>query len=110
MSERSRLRSELDDHEKEALQHFLESIREMPPEMQPQVVEERMSRGMDGGIIVFLTVQGAEPNLSLALLAERKAEQSYKQTGCRFQLAQRAVGDPTALFYVWSGGAWKPVP
>ncbi len=110
MSERSRLRSELDDHEKEALQRFLEALRELPPEMQAQVIEERVSRGMDGGIIVSLTVEGAEPNLSLALSAERKAEQLYKQTGCRFQLAQRAVGDPTDLFYVWSGGTWKPVP
>jgi hypothetical protein len=100
----------LDDHEKEALRHFLEAIRELPPELQPQEIEERVSRGMDGAIIVSLTVQGAEPNLSLALLIAQKAEQLYKQTGCRFQLAQRAVGDPTALFYIWSGGTWKPVP
>jgi hypothetical protein len=93
------------------LQHFIASLQSLPAELRPQTIEEeRVSRGMDGGIIVPVTVLGAEPNLSLALLMAQKAEQLYRQTSYRLHLAQRAVGDPTGLAYVWGQGTWRPLP
>lgn len=37
---------------------------------------------------------------------EDKAEQLYKQSGCRFDFVQLLEGDPEGRSYIWAEGAW----
>lgn len=97
----------LDEHERRALTEFLRMLEEESCEP-PLVAEEgRVFRGPDGQIIVPVTLQTAEPSVSLALMMEHKADHLYKQTGCRFVLAQRPAKDPTQRLYVWTGSVWQ---
>ena len=96
-----------DDHERRALRTFLHLLEDECFEPKPVVEEDRVFRGPDGQIIVPVTVQTAEPSVSLALLMEHKADHLYKQTGCRFVLAQRPAKDPTHRLYVWTGSVWQ---
>ena len=97
----------LDEHERRALTEFLRMLEEESFES-PLVAEEgRVFRGPDGQIIVPATVRAQELSVSAALLMEHKADHLYKQTGCRFVLAQRPAKDPAQRLYIWTGSVWQ---
>lgn len=100
----------LDEHERLALGRFLRLLAEEPFEPRPKVEEDRILRGPDGQIIIPVALNADGPSLSLAMLMAEKAEHLYKQTGCRFVLAQRPEKDPQKRMYLWSEGAWQSVP
>ncbi len=100
----------LDRLENEALHHLLRLIDEASSPPRPRADVTRLSRGMDGHVIVPFAVDADEPSLPLALLAARKAEQVHKQTGCRFIVAQQPSRDPEQRTYVWGEGRWETVP
>jgi hypothetical protein len=97
----------LDEHERSALSQFLRLLAEEQFDPRPQVEEGHIVRGPEGQIIVPVTLNAAEPSLSLGLLMAQKAEHLYKQTGCRLVLTQRPQKDPTGRSYVWAAGSWR---
>ena len=99
----------LDEHERRALMEFLRMLEEESFEPPLVAEEDRVFRGPDGQIIVPATVRAQELSVSAALLMGHKADHLYKQTGCRFVLAQRPAKDPTQRLYVWTGEGWKSV-
>ncbi len=110
MSHNHRLRAELDQHELAALQRFMVAIHEEPHPSNPKIDMSQVFRGLEGQIFVPVTVSGETPDAHLAMLMAHKAEQLYKQSGCRFVLTQRLEGDPQQHSYVWAENAWRTVP
>jgi hypothetical protein len=110
MDHNHRLRAELDAHELVSLQRFMVALHEAPHPSNPRVDMTRVFRGPEGQIFVPVTVSGTTPDPHLAMLMDHKAEQLYKQSGCRFVLLQRLEGDPQQHHYVWAEGSWQTVP
>ena len=110
MNQNHRLRAELDQHELAALQRFIVAVHEEPYPSNPRVEVGQVFRGLEGQIFVPVTVAGAEPDMHLAMLLGHKAEQLYKQSGCRFVLVQQLETDPERRSYVWGEGDWQTVP
>jgi adenylylsulfate kinase len=97
----------LDAREEQALGRFLAILQDERFEPEPRVERARVTRGPEGQIIVPVLVSAEAPSLSMALLMGQKAEHLYKQTTCRFVLAQRPEKDPQGLTYVWDGKDWR---
>jgi hypothetical protein len=110
MNHTRRLQAELDSHERASLQRFIAVIREASLPADPEIDMSHIFRGLEGQIFVPVTVSGKNPDAHLAMLMEHKAEQLYKQSGCRFVLVQRLESDPERQSYVWAEGTWRPVP
>jgi hypothetical protein len=110
MNHHNRLRAELDAHELASLQRFMVALHEEVRESNPRVEMTRIFRGTDGQIFVPVAVSGTTPDAHLAMLMEHKAEQLYKQSGCRFVLLQQLEADPQLHHYFWSEGSWQTVP
>jgi hypothetical protein len=100
----------LDQLENDALHHLMRLLQEA--DVSPPVTADasRLSRAKDGRIIVPVEMEAVEPSVPLALLATHKAEQVYKQTGCRFVIAQRPLQDPEHRTYVWGEDQWGTMP
>ena len=110
MDHNHRLRAELDAHELAALQRFMVAIHEELHLSNPKVDVTRVFRGLEGQIFVPVTVSGTSPDVHLAMMMEHKAEQLYKQSGCRFVLEQQLETDSEGRSYVWADGDWQTVP
>ena len=110
MNHNNRLRAELDAHELASLQRFVVALHEEAHPSKPRVDMTRVFRGTEGQIFVPVTVSGPSPDAHLAMLMEHKAEQLYKQSGCRFILLQRLEADPQRHHYIWAEGSWQTVP
>ena len=100
----------LDDHELLALDQFIHLLEQERFESQPKPDRMCVSRGPEGQLIVPVTLPADKPDHHLAMLMARKADQLYKQTGCRFILAQKPDQDPKHGSYVWADGAWRSLP
>jgi hypothetical protein len=110
MNHNNRLRAELDAHELASLQRFVVALHEEAHPSNPRVDMTRVFRGTEGQIFVPVTVSGPSPDAHLAMLMEHKAEQLYKQSGCRFILLQRLEADSQRHHYIWAEGSWQTVP
>jgi hypothetical protein len=110
MNQTHRLPAELDAHELASLQRFIAAIREESQPGNPTIDVCHIFRGLEGQIYVPVTVSGKNPHVHVAMLMEHKAEQLYKQSGCRFVVAHRLQDDPQRQSYVWAEGAWRTVP
>ena len=110
MNHTHRLQAELDDRELTSLQRFMAAVREESLPANPEIDLSHIFRGAEGQIFVPVTVCGKNPDAHLAMLMEHKAEQLYKQSGCRFVLVQRLEGDPERHSYVWAEGVWRKIP
>ena len=97
----------LDQQERRALVQFLSFVEEAGLAVKTVAEAEHVFRGSDGRIVVPVDVDAADPSLSLALFVEHKGSHLYKQTGCRFLLAQRPMKDPKQSLYHWSGTDWQ---
>lgn len=104
------LRADLDTHELAALQRFMAAVHEEPHLSNPKIDGSRVFRGLEGQVFVPVTVSGLTPDAHLAMLMGHKAEQIYKQSGCRFVLMQQLESDPERRKYVWADNAWQTVP
>ncbi len=102
--------TKLDDSERLALRHFAQLFKEARTDGRQELDLRRLSRSAEGHILVPVTLPGRDPDFSLAMLMEHKAEQVYKQTGCRFLLVQRPTKHPSRHALVWTDGAWRVVP
>jgi hypothetical protein len=100
----------LDDLEAVALNEFVRIVEALPVFPQPVVAADKIHRLPEGTIVVPVAIQGAKPSLSLALLVGHKAEHLYKQTTCRFILAQCPEKDPQHRVYLWTGEGWQTPP
>lgn len=100
----------LDRLENDALHHLLRVIGEAASQPRAVAHVERLSRDKDGRIVVPFELEAAEPSIPLALLAAHKAELVYRQTGCRFVVAQRPLQDPEHHTYVWGEDRWEKMP
>lgn len=98
----------LDARERWALDQFLTLLQEARFQPEPEAEPNRITRGAEGQIIVPVQVKAEAPSLDLALLMGQKAQHLYKQTACRFVLAQRPEKDPKGLAYLWDGKDWRP--
>lgn len=110
MDHNHRLRAELDSQELAALQRFILAVHAERHASNPKADVSRVFRGVAGQICVPVTVTGTHPDIHLAMLMEHKAEQLYKQSGCRFVLVQQLETDPERRNYVWGAGEWQSVP
>ena len=110
MDHTHRSKAELDAHELASLQRFMVAIHEESQPADPRLDVNQVFRGLEGQIFVPVTVSGEQPDTHLAMLMEHKAEQLYKQSGCRFVLVQRLESDPRRHSYVWVEGGWRTVP
>ena len=99
----------LDEHERRALGTFLHVLEEERFEPKPQVQEAHILRGPEGQIIVPVVLDADELSMSMALLMAHKAEHLYRQTGCRFVLAQRLKKGEGEQYSIWADGGWKPL-
>lgn len=99
----------LDEHERRALGAFLHVLEEERFEPRPQVQEAHILRSPEGQIIVPVVLDADELSVSLALLMAHKAEHLYRQTGCRFVLAQRLKKAEGEQYSIWADGGWKPL-
>ena len=109
-SRNNRVRAELDEHELAALQRFVAALDEEPHLSKPRVQMDRIFRGLAGQLFVPVAISGGSPDAHLALMMEHKAEQLYKQSGCRFVLVQHLEADPERQSYVWGDEGWQTVP
>lgn len=100
----------LDEHERQALDQFVSSLEHERFESRPAVDRPHLSRGTEGQIVVPVAVPSDKPDLHMAMLMARKADQLYKQTGCRFVLAQKPAQDPKHGAYIWADGGWRSLP
>ena len=107
MSVKTGGKAALDAREEQALGRFLAMLQDERFGLEPKPDRSRITRGPDGQIIVPVLVGAAAPSLSMSLLMGQKAEHLYKQTACRFVLAQRPEKDPKGLTYVWDGKDWR---
>jgi hypothetical protein len=110
MEYNNRLRAELDQHELAVLQRYVVALQQDHHSSNPHVEMDRIFRGSEGQLFVPVMVSGEKPDMHLAMLMEHKAEQLYKQSGCRFVLLQRLESDPEQHSYVWAEGTWKTAP
>ncbi|MEW6246361.1 MAG: hypothetical protein AB1555_06585 [Nitrospirota bacterium] len=101
---------DLDGIERAALDRLAQLIKEEKNGTAPIIDEPRVFRRLNGEIVVPVIVQAAHPDMSLALLMAHKAEQLYRQTGCRFVPAQRPAQDPEKATYIWADGGWQTLP
>ncbi len=101
---------DLDDIERVVLDRLAQLIREAQNGTAPMIDEPRMFRRLNGEIVVPVIIRAARPDVHLALLMAHKAEQLYRQTGCRFVPAQRPDQDPEQATYVWIDGGWQTLP
>ncbi len=99
----------LDQHERLALGQLFQILEGEPFEPKPLLDEQAIYRGPDGQIIVPVVIKGSQPSLSLALLMAHKAEQLYKQTGCRFMVTQRLEHDTDKKQFVWAHDTWETI-
>lgn len=97
----------LDAREEQAFARFITMLQDERFGLGPEPDRSRITRGPEGQIIVPVLVGGATPSLSMSLLMGQKAEHLYKQTACRFVLAQRPEKDPKGRTYVWDGKDWR---
>jgi len=97
----------LDAREEQALGRFMTLLQEEQFGLEAKPDRSRIARGPEGQIIVPVLVGAAIPSVSMALLMGQKAEHLYKQTTCRFVLAQRPEKDPQGRTYVWDGKDWR---
>ena len=97
----------LDAREEQALGRFMTLLQEEQFGLEAKPDRSRIARGPEGQIIVPVLVGAATPSVSMALLMGQKAEHLYKQTTCRFVLAQRPEKDPQGRTYVWDGKGWR---
>ncbi len=97
----------LDAREEQTLARFLTLLKEEQFGHEAKPDRSRITRGPEGQIIVPVALDAATPSLSMSLLMGQKAEHLYKQTTCRFVLAQRPEKDPQGQTYVWDGTAWR---
>lgn len=100
----------LDEQEQQALGRFVRLLEQERFEPKPAAELQRVSRGTEGQIVVPVAVPSDKPDLHIAMLMARKAAQLYKQTGCRFVLAQKPAQDPNGNTYVWADGGWRSLP
>ncbi|MBI4400260.1 MAG: hypothetical protein HY581_01340 [Nitrospirae bacterium] len=100
----------LDEHERRALGQLVHLMEKESFESRPTVDERHVFRGPEGQIIVPVTLDAEKPSLPLAMLMAQKAEHLYKQTGCRFVLAQCPGKDPQKRMYLWAEGTWRLLP
>jgi hypothetical protein len=110
MNHNHRLRAELDQHELAALQRFIVAVQEEQHPSKPRVEMGRIFRGLAGQVFVPVKISGSHPDLHLAMAMGHRAEQLYKQTGCRFILVQQLESDKEQRSYVWGEGNWQPLP
>src|SRR5512144_304120 len=110
MDRNHRLRAELDTQELAVFQRFVTALQEEAHASKPRVDMARVFRGLAGQIMVPVTVSGTHPDVHLAMVMEHKAEQLYKQSGCRFVLVQQLETDAERRSYVWGEGEWQTVP
>jgi hypothetical protein len=110
MDQTHRLQAELDTHELASLQRFVAAIQEDARRSVQKVEVAAVFRGAEGQIFVPVVIAAATPDAHLTMLMERKAEQLYKQSGCRFVLLQQLETDPQRYSYVWAEGTWKTTP
>lgn len=97
----------LDAREEQALARFIALLQEEQFGVEAKPDRSRLTRGPEGQIILPVLVGAATPSLSMSLLMGQKAEHLYKQTTCRFVLAQRPEKDPQGRTYVWDATAWR---
>lgn len=97
----------LDAREEQALGRFLAMLQDERFALAPKPDRNRIARGPEGQIIVPVLVGAVTPSVSMALLMGQKAEHLYKQTTCRFVLAQRPEKDSHGRTYVWDGKDWR---
>jgi hypothetical protein len=99
--------TELDQEEQLALERFVAYLEE--ENRQPQALwdRDRVMRSPDGQIIVVAELASVEPSATLGMIMAHKADQLYKQTGCRFLLAQQPEQDPKKQVYIWSDGRFS---
>ena len=97
----------LDVREEQALARFMTLLQKEQFGLEAKPDRSRIARGPEGQIIVPVLVGAATPSVSMALLMGQKAEHLYKQTTCRFVLAQRPEKDPQGRTYVWDGKDWR---
>ncbi len=109
-SQRAQGTMELDDLERAALDRLAQLMREEKNGPAPMIDEARVFRRLNGEIIVPVMIHASQPDLHLALLMARKAEQVYRQTGCRFVPVQRPDQDPEQATYLWTEGGWQTLP
>lgn len=95
----------LDEQERLALEHFLKLLKEEQFSHHPVVERQCLARRFEGQILVRVTVKGTRPDLHMAMLTAHKAEQIYKQTGCRFLLLQKPDSYPDRRPFMWADGA-----
>lgn len=107
MDHQYRLEAELDGHELACLQRFVVTIQEEAGPSVHKVEVTRIFRGAEGQIFVTVVTSAGTPDAHLAMLMEHKADQLYKQSGCRFVLLQQLETDPQRHNYVWVEGTWK---
>ena len=99
----------LDEQERQALDQFVAMLERERFDAPSAVDRSGLARGPEGQIVVPVTIQAERPDPHMAMLMARKAEQLYKQTGCRFILAQKPARDPQGRAYVWADGAWQSI-
>jgi hypothetical protein len=109
-SPRAGARIALDTSERLALRHFVRLFDESRTDERQVLELGGLSRSEDGHILVPVMLPESHPDLGLAMLMERKSEQVYKQTACRFQLTQRPAKDPSGKALVWRNGEWRTLP
>lgn len=101
---------DLDDIEQAALDRLAQLIKEEKNGTAPIIDKPRVFRRLNGEIVVPVIIRAVQPDMHFALLMAHKAEQLYRQTGCRFVPAQRPVQDPKQGTYVWADGGWQTLP
>ena len=100
------MKTELEAQEHLAFGLFVQYL-ETETKNGPVVVNsDDVRRGMDGLIIVPVKIQDRQPSATLAMHIGHKAEQLYKQTACRFLLAQQPAFDPERRTYIWTETGW----
>ena len=101
------MKPELDAQERLAFGQFLRCLEAESEHVKLVVNADTFRRGTDGQIIVPVTIRDSQPSAALAMLIRHKADQLYKQTACRFLLAQQPELDPKRQTYVWVDSWWK---
>ena len=104
------MKTELDAEERLALGLFIRHLEAEAQHVPLAVHSDIVRRGTDGQIIVPVTIRDRQPSAALAMLIGHKAEQLYKQTACRFLLAQQPELDPERGTYVWTDAGWTVLP
>lgn len=99
----------LDEQEGRALTQFMKVLEDEHFESHPSVETSGLARGAEGQILVPVVIDADEPSAHLAMLMAHKAEQLYRQTGCRFVVLQRLRQDPEQRRYLWTKTGWTTI-